>query len=259
MQIKPIILTDLDDTLFQTKRKIEINGYSEAFEMAAFDREMQPRSFFTEKQSIFTKWLLDTTILIPVTARGTEEFSRVKIPFNSFKITTHGAVILDENNQPLATWKELITEALKPVQSILQEKQKLLSDKFKHHKINAWARINTEYDNTNIYLVAKHKDSSQIKELYDLCDEIDKETGLDGFYIHRNDNNIAWLPKSIEKSNATRFLISLLEQTYPNSPIIGFGDSISDYSFLQLCDWYGTPNKGQLHNKLSSNMAHTSN
>ncbi len=77
---KPVVLSDLDDTLFQTRRKMVDELALEPFRTGAVDRTLNPRSFMTEEQSMLVDWLLEQAELIPVTARGTEEISRVRIP-----------------------------------------------------------------------------------------------------------------------------------------------------------------------------------
>lgn len=76
---KPVVLSDLDDTLFQTRRKMVDELALEPFRTGAVDRTLNPRSFMTEEQSMLVDWLLEQAELIPVTARGTEEISRVRI------------------------------------------------------------------------------------------------------------------------------------------------------------------------------------
>lgn len=252
--IKPFFLCDLDDTLFQTQRKIAQYGYPESVQSAAVDQSGKARSFMTQMQAHWVEWLLESTNLIPVTARGTEEISRVLIPFKGWKITTHGAVILDATNQPDADWRSHIESSLAPYQEILKHKQALLTQRFEAAGIQAWARMNVEYDDLNIYLVAKHTDSNKIDELYHLCDQIDEQTGLEGFYVHRNSNNIAWLPNCIEKAHATQFLLAKIREQFPHTPIVGFGDSISDHGFLKQCDWFGMPNHGQMYEELNSTL-----
>ncbi len=77
---KPVVFSDLDDTLFQTRRKMVDELALEPFRTGALDRSLTPRSFMTEEQAMLVDWLLEHADLIPVTARGTEEISRVQIP-----------------------------------------------------------------------------------------------------------------------------------------------------------------------------------
>lgn len=46
---KPVVLSDLDDTLFQTRRKMVDELALEPFKTGALDRSLAPRSFMTEE------------------------------------------------------------------------------------------------------------------------------------------------------------------------------------------------------------------
>ncbi|EKO4072313.1 hypothetical protein P0G00_005824, partial [Escherichia coli] len=54
---KPVVLSDLDDTLFQTRRKMVDELALEPFRTGAVDRTLNPRSFMTEEQSMLVDWL----------------------------------------------------------------------------------------------------------------------------------------------------------------------------------------------------------
>lgn len=72
---KPVVLSDLDDTLFQTRRKMVDELALEPFRTGAVDRTLNPRSFMTEEQSMLVDWLLEQAELIPVTARGLKKLA----------------------------------------------------------------------------------------------------------------------------------------------------------------------------------------
>lgn len=242
---KPIYLIDLDDNFFQTKRKLSAQN-KDPYRVAAVDREYKPRSYFTLSQSNYIDWLMVNANVIPVTARGTEETARVNVNFKSWMVMTHGAVIRDPDGFIDSEWEEYISERLKSYQDVLAAKQEALTRAFADSGVNAWARINYEYDGLAIYLVAKHTDSDLIQEMYDIADKVDSHYGTTGFYVHRNGNNIAWIPTFIEKGLAVKYLLNKLKTKEMGIPVIGFGDSISDYTFLKQCDWFGMPHEGQI-------------
>lgn len=241
----PVILSDLDDTLFQTRRKMTEEQKVTPFRAGALDPSLEPRSFMTEEQSMLVDWLLAHADLIPVTARGTEEFSRVTIPFRSYAVTTHGAVILTPDGSPDPHWQALILSALAPYRERLLSLQQFCTQLMAERGIDAWARINYEYGGEPVYLVMKHTDSNRLDELYDIGDEVEQRFGTDGFYIHRNGNNIAWLPDAIEKGRAVSWLLDTLRAERGTFPVIGLGDSLSDYRFMQHCTWFGLPRRSQ--------------
>lgn len=252
--IRPVVLPDLDDTLFQTKRKMVDELAQTPFRVGALDRSLTPRSFMNEEQALLVDWLISNADVIPVTARGTDEYARVKIPFNSWAITTHGAVILSPDGQCDTQWRQHIETALSPYRERLLDLQKDITALMAERGIDAWARINYEYDGVPIYLVLKHTDSTKLHELNAIGDEIEAIFGTDGFYIHRNSNNIAWLPICIEKGKATSFLLDKLRALRGPFPTIGLGDSLTDFSFLRLCSWYGVPKQSQLSSAIKESV-----
>lgn len=242
---KPVVLSDLDDTLFQTRRKMVDELALAPFRTGAVDRSLAPRSFMTEEQAMLVDWLLEQAELIPVTARGTEEMSRVQIPFRSWAITTHGAVILTPDGKPDEEWRTHMLKQLSSYRERLISMQRLITEMMEAKGWNAWARLNFEYDNTPIYLVMKHRDSTRLTELNAIADEIETLFPKEGFYIHRNSNNVAWLPDPVDKGLAVSWLLEKLRAERGVFPVLGLGDSLSDHRFMKLCTWFGIPRQSQ--------------
>lgn len=250
----PIVLADLDDTLFQTLRKLGPKAPpASQLRVGAYDREMKPRSFMTAQQAMLVDWMLEHAELIPVTARGTEEISRVAISFRSWAITTHGAVILTPNGCPDEEWRTIMLERLQDYHHRLLQLQEAATSLFRENGIDGWARLNFEYGKP-IYLVMKHRNSHQLHELYSVGEKLELLVGTDGFYIHKNSNNIAWLPNCVEKGLAVEFLLAKLTAKHAVRPVIGLGDSLSDYRFLKHCSWWGMPQESQFAEKIESNL-----
>ena len=261
--IKPYALMDLDDTLFQTQRKIDAwelpTTEPESLVCASVNKQGEPLSFMSQRQSTFFNWLLASTELIAVTARDRQEIKRVKLPFNSWQVLTHGAIILTSDGELLSTWQQQIYNALAPLQGKLNQ----LSEVFTNHSKGANSQLvftphsdtfnsgKISYNGSNmhkltIYLAIKHrqKDHQALIELATqlptLIPDFDKH-----FYVHVNANNLAILPHAIHKRHAVQFLLD--HHLDSQRPSFGFGDSLADLPFLQLLDWYGMPNHGQLH------------
>lgn len=251
---KPLIFSDLDDTLFQTRRKMVNELDLTPFRTGALDRSLEPRSFMTEEQAMLVDWMLEHAELIPVTARGTEEIARVSIPFRSWAVTTHGAVILNPQGEPDAQWQALMLQKLALYREQLLDMQQKITEMMAERHIDAWARINYEYQQTPIYLVMKHRDSTRLDQLYAVADEIEQRFPTSGWYIHRNGNNVAWLPDVVEKGLAVSFLLNRLRAERGVFPVIGLGDSLSDHRFMKLCSWYGLPRQGQFAEHINSTL-----
>ena len=251
---KPVIFSDLDDTLFQTRRKMVDELDLAPFRTGALDQSLAPRSFMTEEQAMLVDWMLEHGDLIPVTARGTEEISRVQIPFRSWAVTTHGAVILNPQGEEDAEWRAHMLAQLYPYREALLTMQAAITELMQQRDINGWARINYEYGDTPIYLVMKHRDSTRLDELYAIADEIEQRFPTAGYYVHRNSNNVAWLPTVVEKGLAVSYLLEKLRSERGVFPVIGLGDSLSDHRFMKLCSWYGLPRQSQFAEKINRNV-----
>ncbi|MBW7983093.1 hypothetical protein [Enterobacillus tribolii] len=251
---KPVFFADLDDTLFQTRRKMQDELGETPFRCAALDRSLAPRSFMTQEQAMMVDWLLEHAELIPVTARGTEETARVQIPFHSWRVMTHGAVILTPQGEADAAWQAHMLAGLAPYRERLLSMESGINALMAQRGINAWARLNYEYDGTPVYMVMKHRDSTQTAELYALADELKAQFPTEGFYFHRNGNNVAWLPDCVEKGQAVIWLLEKLRAQRGVFPVMGLGDSLSDYRFMRHCTWFGIPRRSQFSHFITEHL-----
>ena len=260
--LKPYALMDLDDTLFQTQRKIDAwdlpTTEAENLVCATVNKQGEPLSFMSQRQATFFNWLLASTDLIVVTARDRSEIQRVKLPFDSWQVLTHGAIILDKDGALQAQWQQHMYNKLAP----LQEKLQQLSQLFANHSKNDSSQLvftphidsfsdGADNRELTIYLAIKHaqKDHQALVDLAAKLPTLIRDFEQD-FYVHVNANNLAILPHAVHKRHAVQFLLA--NHLDSQRPSFGFGDSLADLPFLQLLDWYGMPNHGQLHERLSS-------
>ncbi|MDE0843501.1 MAG: HAD hydrolase family protein [Psychrobacter pacificensis] len=260
--IKPYALMDLDDTLFQTQRKIDAwqvpTAEPEYLVCATVNKQNEPLSFMSQRQATFFNWLLNSTELIVVTARDRSEIKRVKLPFDSWQVLTHGAIILTADGQLLSAWQQHMHSKLAP----LQDKLNQLSELFASHSKNEQSHLvfTPHVDSFNngsvneeltIYLAIKHaqKDHQALVELAKKLPTLIRDFEQD-FYVHVNANNLAILPHAVHKRHAVQFLLD--NHLDHQRPSFGFGDSLADLPFLQLLDWYGMPSRGQMHEQYPS-------
>lgn len=251
---KPVVLCDLDDTLFQTRRKMIDELGEVPAQVGAFDRSNEPRSFMNQEQSLMVNWLLQTSDLIPVTARGTEETSRVAIPFTSWKVMTHGAVITRPDGTVEPEWENIIKARLAEMYDRLTYLCQHFSEQLEAQGVNAWCRMNTEYRGAPVYFVMKHRDSTKVEELYAFNQRMMADNSTEGFYIHSNGNNVAWLPDCVQKGHAVKWLLKKLRAERGAFPVLGLGDSLSDYSFMKQCHWFGLPSRGQFADAINEKL-----
>ncbi|MGE6474531.1 HAD hydrolase family protein [Psychrobacter sp. NPDC078631] len=260
--IKPYALMDLDDTLFQTQRKIDAwdlpTTEPESLVCATVNKQDEPLSFMSQRQATFFNWLLASTELIVVTARDRSEIKRVKLPFDSWQVLTHGAIILTSDGALLSSWQQHMYSKLAP----LQDKLNKLSELFASHSQSEQSHLvfTPHIDSFNngsvdkeltIYLAIKHaqKDHQALVDLAEKLPTLIRDFNQN-FYVHVNANNLAILPHAVHKRHAVQFLLE--HHLDHQRPSFGFGDSLADLPFLQLLDWYGMPNHGQLHEQYQS-------
>lgn len=245
--VKPLVFVDLDDTLFQTKRKMKAGVPKIA---AALSPDGSVGSFMSNNQSAFVDWLFSHADVIPVTARGRNSFKNVLLPFEHGGICGHGGEILSSTGERDTEWLDVQRKRLAATCYQLNR----IADQVNYLKEiqSLPIRLNIiEVSDTPAYLVIKQTVGDD-KVLDHVRKSISKSLSLDGFYIHQNGNNLALIPETLNKKSAVKRWIELDRAKNGARPIIGFGDSLSDFGFLSLCDWWGTPNKGQITNWIKS-------
>lgn len=238
------VFLDLDDTIFQTKRKCPED---KPIFPAAFAQDGSVMSFFTSKQARLFKLLNNKTRLIPTTARNKDGFLRTKIENFDYAIINHGGIILNGDGNVHQGWFNKMKKLLAPVLQDLQQLKSLLETESIKRNISFRIRLIEDLGLT-FYLLVKHeeKDNSVLKVLLtEVIEPYLKQHQLD-FYCHLNDNNLAVLPRFLNKAPAVQFLQRELDKQYPEYLSVGMGDSLTDIAYMQLCDYFMTPKNSQI-------------
>ena len=244
------IFLDLDDTLFQTLRKCAPGVDGSTLEARAFLPDGSANSFATHKQQWLWHWLAKGFKIVPVTARDVHAFGRVNLPFQEEVVLNHGAVILDRQRKPDKAWMDRIVQTLPPYHEKLLDvwaKIQLYAKRqsgFKPRLVNDFGRV--------WYGVVKHSDGTEAT-LKMLLDEIiiAHPHVVDGsLYWHLNGNNLALLPKIINKESAVAYLLEGYKQ-HSEVLTFGAGDSKTDAPFMALCDYALIPKNTQLFQSLA--------
>lgn len=238
------IFLDLDDTLFQTLRKCSEDDYPH-LQLRATLPDGTPNSFATAKQQWLWQWLARDFKMVAVTARDFHAFGRVDLPFQEDVVLNHGAVILDKQRNIDALWMAKMQAALPFYHEKLLRIWQIVAA-FCASDADYKLRLVDDFDMT-WYGVIKHKSGTEAALLLILHHIKTHEYFVDGsLYWHLNGNNLAILPKIINKQDAVAYLIARYKQQFPELITFAAGDSQSDAAFLALCDYALIPTNTQL-------------
>ncbi|MES2819055.1 MAG: trehalose phosphatase [Pseudomonadota bacterium] len=242
---RPLVFVDLDDTLFQSARKLDAGPWRDGpRHSAALDLQGAPIGFMRPVQKQFVEWLLASADVVPVTARSVEAYQRVQLPFSHGAICAHGGAMLTPEGQLESTWHAQMSARLADQQDSLPLlcAQVLGLGEALEISLRGWVVEEAGLAN---YVVIKHnQDDDEV--LARVLAAVRARNPLTGLYVHRNGNNLAFLPECLRKRTAVQEWIRRDRALHGERPLLGFGDSLSDLGFMSECDWWGTPTRGQL-------------
>ena len=243
--MKPLILTDLDDTLLQTARKMPPDAPKI---LVANSSEGKPLSFMHPWQYDFVQWALAHTTLIPITARGIDSFKRVQIPFQHGAVCLHGAAILQPDYSLDVAWHAHLQALLQPYQTRIPTllQQVLDLGESLGLQLRGWVE---GIDDWQVYVVIKSI-QAKAEELDYLWQHVPTRLDVSGFYVHQNANNLALIPHPANKQAASAEIIRRHQAQFGRVPVLGLGDSTSDLGFMRLCDFAAFPPLSQMGRQL---------
>lgn len=243
-----VVFLDLDDTIFQTKRKCNSEN---SLTPVTFGIDGNPISYMKPGQLLLWESLLQIATLIPVTARDIPAFKRVNLNFNNGAIVDHGGIVILPTGDVDQEWLSYITPKSIKSDPLLKEAVSIINDYITKERLKARVRIVSDC-NLNFYIVSK-TDQDCLDELTYLS-EILKKHFSQYANVYLNDNNLSFLPLYLNKSLAVEYFIksNLKLDNKPKEKflLLGMGDSISDTDFLDLCDYQIVPTKSQLGKRL---------
>lgn len=245
-----IAFTDLDDTLFQSPRKCPTtHNYTVATDLP----NGQPGAYATPQQQTLTD-LLAPYLIIPVTGRRTDSLSRVRMTFPHYKIASHGAIILDANNDIHPAWLRVLKSEEPTWRVHLQTLEHDLLNYIAKHSLDLRVRIVEDYGYA-CYVCVKGNDA----HLKKMQQDYNPFLPVDGFICHMNDRNLAYMPPYANKKRAVIFLKTELEAEFNSKAkaessseitYFGVGDSNSDAAFMSECDFQILPSQSQIAENL---------
>ena len=236
---KIVIFTDLDDTLIQTKGKLPDKAN---ISLGATDRSGAPLSFFTQSQKLMLDlFAQNQATIIPVTGRNTDALNRVEYDFSSFRVVSHGAVVLKDNDQVCENWLAEIEPLLQHWPDLLTRSNLEINRIIKQHDLDARSRVIIDKDIPAYISVKGEAQALQTIKQHNPLDE--------QFSRHENGRNHALLPPYASKKKAVEYIKKQMGLDV-NDLIIGIGDSLSDLAFMSSCQFSMLPVNSQIAKEL---------
>lgn len=242
-----LVFADLDDTLFQTLRKLP-NADPATLRAATHSISGVPHSFSTPAQVALLEWLARPAVtLIPVTGRNSAAMNRVLLPFGSWAVLDHGLTIWEAGGGVHQPWAAKVIQQLQPLQAQLDALHegvrpvaKALGCRLTRHYAHGVPFMSV----VKMVNSAAHAEATDAEALRAVqtwwTDQLAPNSELQ---VIANANNVSLLPKHLGKLEAVQYLKTLLP---PAKLTLGLGDSISDLPFMGACDFALTPTAGQL-------------
>lgn len=242
--MKKFLFVDLDDTLFQTLEKC---GNAPDLQAHAFLKDGSPISYSTRKQRALFSMFDESMTLIPSTARDLNSFQRVNLDFTSYAVLNYGGVILNPDGTADQTWLRRTQGEMQVAMAGLEDIIRHIDDYAKRTGFGGRARVIEDFD-TPFFVVLKdpQKNPGKLAEFDTEVVQPWLASVGSAYYLHRNGNNLAVLPKTLSKSHAVKYLQDALKEQHGDILSFGMGDSKSDAAFMSLCDYAIIPRQTQL-------------
>lgn len=237
MTARPLILADLDDSLFQTLPKC--GDWPEgSLRLMSRLEDGAPSGYATPPQQALMAWLAQGEV-VPVTARSRAVLARVDIA-QAPAICANGGCILTEDGEPDRAWHSQLEAQAQGSAAPGALYPELTADlpegAFRHWVVSE--------DGLDLYIVIK-SNHGDVPALEALAQERSPHLPQ-GWRIHANGNNLAFLPPWLNKRAAVRYMLENVRAATPERLVIGIGDSWSDAGFLDLADFAMIPTAAQL-------------
>jgi len=197
MTARPLILADLDDSLFQTRPKC---GDWPEGDLRLMSRlvDGSPSGYATPPQQALLGWLAHGE-LVPVTARARDVLARVDIA-QAPAICANGGCILLADGTPDPVWHARLTAEAQRAETPAALYPALtdgLGEEYRYWMVSE--------DGLDLYIVIK-SNSGDVPALTALAEALRVDLPQ-GWRIHANGNNLAFLPPWLSKRAAVRYVL----------------------------------------------------
>lgn len=253
-----IVLTDIDDTLMRTARKV--SGDPANLKVGAIGKNGQPISFVDNKREKLIEQFIDKAISIPVTARSRAGLKNLKINFSHHAVLNFGATIVDKNGELDAHWHTFMKEESEYANQkdafnfISENLMQILLDnnvyadlKYSNADEKIFEMRTMVEDGIHAYMNFRDFYPSQEKRklLRESIRSLLQQCDFSSYYMYETDRDLALIPNFISKRSGAEWLIN--HHYDKNDIIVGLGDHANDLSFMSLCDFIMFPTDSMLN------------
>jgi hypothetical protein len=229
---KVLFFADLDDSMFQTKRK-DVTGKFKA----TFPKNILKTSYYTKAQQQLLHFVLSNQeiVFIPLTARTEAQYKRTAIykqgQANIYAIYYGSSLYIDDKEH-----KPYFKTIQKQFEADFQDLHKIISITHKKFPNAVFVNVDGKYFTTD------QKESTFVQFINKLV-----ATNYPNIDIYTEEKYITLLPRVCNKMS----VVSYLKKKLKPKLTIGIGNSESDIDFLNLCDFKIISHIGGLQEKLS--------
>jgi hydroxymethylpyrimidine pyrophosphatase-like HAD family hydrolase len=243
------VFTDLDDSLFSSKRKHIKTADSQ---ITSVNKRGEIESYATLQQQKLVQMLAALKAsFIAVTGRRTSAYQHCiidQVTNSEYAIVSHGALILDEKSALLPCWIKYLNDTYDMTywQEKLTRTHSQLLDYFSAINCEARVRLIIDHDICTYICIKIPVDDlheSLVANINSYLKQLD-------FSIHGNAGNFAVLPPYASKELAVNYLIRKLNIS-DEDVLFGIGDSVSDLPFIRNLDFAIFPKSSQIMKAIS--------
>jgi hypothetical protein len=247
-----VVFTDLDDTLFQVRRKCG----SGKLRTATLTKDGKAGSFCTAGQRDLLELLLGNAVVVPVTARNSDAFRRVRLPFSHGAIVSYGGLILLPDGGADAAWRCRMAGRCAGAASLLAFALETAEKIIAGRSLACRARIVSD-DGLDFYVAVKN-DDGPTEHLAVLKEALDPALRDQDVRLHLNSDSLTLLPGFLGKEAAVSYFRETYVAPVMEDPlVIGAGDGFGDLGFLRQCDYMLLPAASQLAGAIGSGERRT--
>lgn len=236
------IFTDLDDTLFQTKRK-RADGMIQATQGTTL-------SYMTRAQQHYLQWLQQTAEvkIVPTTARDWRQYHNTHLsqdPNIRLAVLYHSGMILDQG-QPDLEWQ---THQQAHYQNLSQSVSALWQ--LFQTVLAAEAAQFTLFNVDSYYLSVKAHHDTPLSQRSAVFEQMKSLVVPTEYIWQQTDRALHIFPRFLNKRWAVEYLIA----KHQPELTIGIGDSQTDLGFMGCCDFQMFPQHSEIARLLQTATA----